>query len=144
MLLDPLTHFNFEYFHLNNANHKLADLSIVCSRVARWARFAMVFCSPVASSSWNAWKNLLFKFQEEPSEFQDRTLWDVHVSSPFLFEIGPFEHCSTGQILGESGHSSTNPNNALLRYPLTIGPCNVFSFYKPKPPIKWKTRWRNL
>lgn len=52
--------FNFEYFHLNNANLKLADLSIVCSRVARWARFAMVFCRPIASSSWNAWKNLLF------------------------------------------------------------------------------------
>ena len=24
------------------------------------------------------------------------------------------------------------------RYPLTIGPCDVFSFYKPKPPYKMK------
>ena len=28
--------------------------------------------------------------------------------------------------------------------PLKIGPCDAFSFYKPKPPIKWKTKWKNL
>ena len=28
--------------------------------------------------------------------------------------------------------------NYKKRTPLTIGPCDAFSLYKPKPPIKWK------
>ena len=34
--------------------------------------------------------------------------------------------------------------NAANETPLKIGPCDAFSFYKPKPPIKWKTKWKNL
>ena len=38
----------------------------------------------------------------------------------------------------------TSTSHAPNATPLKIGPCDAFSFYKPKPPIKWKTKWKNL